>query len=155
MPAVINPNLPILTLAQRYLGVCEVPGRKSNALIEQWINTAASWLDDGVDDVDGGIAWCGCFRGVLGLDSGTGVPKAHYRAINWLAWGKPVDHTRPKLWMPGDTVVTKRSGGNHVTLFVGMNSKPGVINCLGGNQGNKVCVAPIALSDVVGVRRAS
>lgn len=154
--SVINPNLPILTLARHYVGVCEVQGKASNQLIAGWIKKAASWLTDGVSDVDGSIAWCGCFRGELGLATGTGVPKAHYRAANWLMWARPVDHTRPKLWMPGDTVILKRPGGYHVTLWERMHSsKPGVIECLGGNQGNKVCVAPFALADVVGVRRAS
>lgn len=155
MAAVINPNLPILTLATHYLGVCEVPGKGSNQLIVGWIKKAADWLTKDVADVDGSVAWCGCFRGELGLATGTGVPKAHYRAINWLSWGRPVDHTRPKLWMPGDTIVLKRPGGNHVTQFHSMNTKPGVINCLGGNQGNKVSIAPFALADVLGVRRAS
>lgn len=147
-------NERILAVADFYRGVAEVPGPKSNPLIVGWINEAASWLGDDVGDDDSKVAWCGCFRGSVGVITATGVPASHYRARNWLMWGKPIDHKKPAQWMPGDTIITTREGGFHVTLYAGGIGKTHV-NCLGGNQSNKVCIAPIALSTIIGVRRAS
>lgn len=148
-------NERLLAVARCYQGVAEVPGKGSNPQILAWIKEAASWLGDDVGNDDSQVAWCGCFRGSLGLLTGTGVPKAHYRAANWLAWGRPVDVKRPGLWLPGDTIITTRSGGNHVTLLNDKLITRTHANCLGGNQSNKVCVAPIALSTIIGVRRAT
>lgn len=146
-------NERLLDVANFYNGVAEVPGKKSNALILGWIKEAASWLGDDVGNDDSQVAWCGCFRGSVGILTGTGVPAAHYRARNWLNWGKAIDHKKPALWLPGDTIITTRSGGFHVTLYAGGIGKTHV-NCLGGNQSNKVCIAPIALNIIIGVRRA-
>lgn len=142
-------NQRIFQAALKYQGVCEVPGLRSHALIRGWIIEAASWLDGD----DSRTAWCGCFRGAIGLETGTGVPAAHYRAKSWLVWGVPIDHTKPELWQQGDTVIMERSGGFHVTLFDGLTNKA-FGNFLGGNQADKVCIAQYALNRIIGVRRA-
>lgn len=149
MCASVNPNEAILRLAWKYLDVCEVPGPKSNKLIQGWIKQAADWLDGD----DSKTAWCGCFRGALGHETATGCPAAFYRAANWQNWGVPVDVKNASTWLPGDTIIMKRPGGFHVTLFVALKGKAGV-QCLGGNQGDKVCVATYKLSDIIAVRRA-
>lgn len=131
-------------LALRYLGVAETPGSKSNPLIAEMFKTAPSWLDQD----DSKTAWCGIFRGYLGLWSGTGVPKEHYRARKWLEWGKEVALKDARR---GDTVVTSRDGGHHVALFDRIEG--GRVYLLGGNQGNKVSIAPFSPSVVQGVRR--
>lgn len=146
-------NQRLYAAALAHLGVCEVPGPKSNKLIQGWIKQAASWLGDDVGNDDSRVAWCGCFRGSIGLETGTGVPAAHYRAKSWLAWGKVIDHTRPELWLQGDTIIMQRPGGEHVTLFSDLANKA-FVNCLGGNQSDKVCIAPMKRSLIIGVRRA-
>lgn len=148
-------NARLLAVARYYQGVTEVPGPKSNPLIVEWINKAAPWLGDDVGDDDSQVAWCGCFRGELGVLTGTGVPRAHYRARNWLAWGKPVNEKKPGLWLPGDTIITTRAGGHHVTLLDSLVTSKWKAACLGGNQSNKVCVASIDLATIIGVRRAT
>lgn len=130
------------------VGVREVPGLKSNPKIEAWIKEAASWLDRD----DSKTAWCGCFRGHIGLITGTGVPTEHYRAASWAKWGQPVDVKRPDLWQQGDTIVMTRPGGNHVCLFHSI-AKDGRIECLGGNQGDAVSIAPFPLARITHVRR--
>lgn len=142
-------NQRIYAAALKYQGVCEVPGPKSNKLIQGWIKQAASWLDDD----DSKTPWCGCFRGAIGLETGTGVPVAHYRAKSWLDWGLVIDSTKPKTWLQGDTLIMQRPGGYHVTLFSDIANKA-FANCLGGNQADKVCIAPMNLSRIIGVRRA-
>lgn len=146
-------NQRIYAAALQYKGVCEVSGPKSNKLIQSWIKQAASWLGDDVGNDDSRVAWCGCFRGIIGLETGTGVPAAHYRAKNWLAWGKVIDHRKPKLWLQGDTLIFSRPGGQHVTLF-STQTHDGTAWCLGGNQSNKVGIDKLDLSQLLGVRRA-
>jgi uncharacterized protein (TIGR02594 family) len=148
-------NQRIYEEARKYLGICEVAGPKSNKLIQGWIKEAASWLGDDVGDDDSRVAWCGCFRGDLGNGTMTGTPPAYYRAANWIHWGGFIDPSKPKAWLQGDTLIFQRSGGYHVTLFADfVGAGAGRVNCLGGNQSDKVCIAPHDLKSLVGVRRA-
>lgn len=132
----------------KYIGTKEIPGRKANALISQWIKQSAEWLDAD----DSATAWCGCFRGHLGMVTATGVPRAYYRARSWLDWGRAIDHKKPSEWQQGDTVIMSRTGGQHVCLFSALSSKASA-QFLGGNQGDKVSIAEYPLSRVIGVRR--
>jgi uncharacterized protein (TIGR02594 family) len=137
----------IYAAAKRYLGTAETSGSRSTSLIKLWITKAAGWLDPD----DSVTAWCGCFRGAIGYETGTGVPSSHYRAAAWASWGEAVPLDKPELWQQGDTIVMSRPGGNHVTLLdrvVGTRAF-----CLGGNQGDAVSVAPFALSKITAVRR--
>jgi len=149
-----QPQTSLLTTSRRiYLaalnevGVREVPGLKSNPKIQEWIKQAASWLDGD----DSKTAWCGCFRGHLGLITGTGVPKEHYRAASWAKWGVAVDINNPETWQQGDTIVMTRPGGNHVCLFHHFDGTR--VHCLGGNQGDAVSIAPFPLARITHVRR--
>lgn len=135
--------------ASQFLGVSERKGGLSHPLILAWIKQAASWLDPD----DSITAWCGCFRGHVGLLTGTGVPPAHYRAASWAKWGKPVDVTKPETWHQGDTIVMTRPGGNHVCLFHAHGHRG--VECLGGNQSDAVSIATFPLSRVTHVRRLS
>lgn len=133
--------------ALKHIGTREIAGKKSNTQIRTWIKAAATWLD-GDDSV---TAWCGCFRGHLGIITGTGVPPEHYRAAAWAKWGRavPLD---PKQWQQGDTIVMTRPGGNHVCLFHAI-AKGGRIECLGGNQADSVNITAFPLSRITHVRR--
>lgn len=140
----------IYLAALEHLGTREVPGSRSHAQIQQWINEAATWLDQD----DSKTAWCGCFRGHLGIITATGVPREHFRAASWAKWGEAVGLKRPDLWEQGDTIVMTRPGGNHVCLFHGIDPKnAGRIECLGGNQGDAVSIASFPLSRITIVRR--
>lgn len=133
-------------IASRYLGVHEVSGSKSHPLIAGWIKDAAEWLPR--DDSE--TAWCGCFRGHVGMLAGTGVPSEQYRAASWLRWGVGAG-LDPNLWQQGDTVVMKRKGGFHVALFGGLSGREMLL--LGGNQADSVCISEFALGGIVAVRR--
>jgi uncharacterized protein (TIGR02594 family) len=142
----MNTSLILYRHARKDLGMSEVSGPKSHPRIEYAIKTAAKWLD-GDDSV---TAWCGCLRGLWGIETGTGVPKDHFRAINWLNWGVAVDLQEAKQ---GDTVVISRPGGNHVALFDRLEGNR--VFLLGGNQSNSTTIAPFPVARVKGVRRAA
>lgn len=137
----------IYTHALNDLGLAEVDGPASEPRIKLAIQSAAKWLDPD----DSKTAWCGCLRGLWGLETGTGVPKEHYRAASWLKWGRAVPMD-PKLWMQGDTVVLDRKGGKHVGLLSKWTDK--YIWVLGGNQSNSTNVARFDRRLLEGVRRA-
>lgn len=146
----LSTSAKIYAAAEKYLGTKEVPGKGSNPLIKSWIKQAAEWLDGD----DSATAWCGCFRGHLGMQTGTGVVTAHYRAANWAKWGKAVNLQRPDLWQRGDTLVMTRTGGNHVCLYHGPDPKNKArILCLGGNQSDAVTIASFPISRITSVRR--
>jgi len=132
--------------ASKDLGIRETPGKASTPRIKQAIKQAASWLNDD----DSQTPWCGCIRGLWGLETGTGVPKEHYRAASWSKWGKavPLD---PSKWMKGDTVVMGRSGGNHVALVDRVVGDK--VYCLGGNQSDAVTITSFKISGIWAVRR--
>lgn len=138
----------IYLAALEFVGTREVPGPKSNPKITAWIKEAATWLDGN----DSATAWCGCFRGHLGLLTGTGVPREHYRAASWAKWGLAIDARKPSTWQQGDTIVMTRPGGNHVCLFHAID-KAGRIECLGGNQADSVNITAFPLSRITHVRR--
>ena len=137
----------IYTHALNDLDLAEVDGPASEPRIKYAIQAAAKWLDPD----DSKTAWCGCLRGLWGLETGTGVPKEHYRAASWLKWGRAVPMD-PKLWMQGDTVVLDRKGGKHVGLLSKWTDK--YIWVLGGNQSNSTNVARFDRRLLEGVRRA-
>jgi uncharacterized protein (TIGR02594 family) len=133
--------------AKRYLGTRETPGPQSTALIRQWITEAADWLSK--DDSE--TAWCGCFRGAIGIATGTGVPKGHYRAAAWASWGKAVPVHTPSQWQQGDTIIMSRPGGNHVAVLDRVVGKTAFL--LGGNQSDSVNVTRFAIDRITAVRR--
>jgi uncharacterized protein (TIGR02594 family) len=137
----------IYDAAKRYLGTMETPGSASTPLIKLWITCAADWLDKD----DSKTAWCGCFRGAIGVETATGLPKAHYRAASWATWGKPVEVARPELWQRGDTIVMTRPGGNHVCLLDRVSGQYAF--CLGGNQSDAVTISRFPLARITAVRR--
>ena len=130
------------------IGTYEIKGSKHNPVIlamwqlgfqatkqKQWIN-------------DDETAWCGAFTAYCmaraGLDKH--IPKAFYRAKEWASVGTSLN--KPAY---GAIVVFSRSGGGHVGLVVGKDSR-GNIMVLGGNQSNAVNIMPFATSRVLAYR---
>lgn len=132
--------------ALRYLGTKEVPGPASNPLIKSWIKAAADWLDGD----DSKTAWCGCFRGAVGLNTGTGVPAEHFRASAWKTWGSPVKSTEA---VPGDTAILSRRGGKHVALIHKFSPDRRFVYLLGGNQSDSVSIARFDAALIESIRR--
>jgi len=149
MPAnPLTPNARILAAARSFLGLREVPGAASNPQILAMIRQAADWLEPD----DSLTAWCGCFRGHLGLITSTGVPRDHFRAASWATWGRAIDVRQPALWLPGDTLVMSRPGGKHVAVLQEITASRA--RCIGGNQSDAVTSATFPFERIQHVRRA-
>lgn len=129
-----------LVNARRYIGVAEIPGKEENPTIVNWLlKLKAAW---GTEEVP----WCGTFCGVCMSEAGIPLPKHWYRARDWLNWGVKID--APTI---GCVVVYERKGGGHVGFVVGKDQQ-GNLMTLGGNQGDKVSIAPFPMHRVLGYR---
>jgi uncharacterized protein (TIGR02594 family) len=129
-----------LVNARKYIGVAEIPGKDENPVIQRWLRELKSFFNS--EDVP----WCGTFCAAVFRESGLPVAKHWYRARDWLNWGNIL--AEPIL---GCVVVYERSGGGHVGFVVGRDVL-GRIVTLGGNQGNRVSIAPFDAVRVLGYR---
>jgi uncharacterized protein (TIGR02594 family) len=129
-----------LTKARTYLGVIEVPGKQHNPTIIRWLRELRGWWSDDEQP------WCGTFVGAVLRETGIPVAKHWYRARDWLNWGVPMVNP-----VPGCVVVYQRGGGGHVGFVVAEDQR-GRLLTLGGNQGNRVSIAPFDRSRVLGYR---
>lgn len=132
----------MISEAIKLYGTLEVPGGESNSVILKWAQ------EIGVDIVytSDAIPWCGLFIGVVAFRSGKEVVKSPLWAANWLNFGVPVERA-----MLGDVLVFKRSGGNHVGLYIGEDLN--YYHVLGGNQNDRVNIMRIAKTRCIGKRR--
>jgi uncharacterized protein (TIGR02594 family) len=144
----MSPSARLYAHASKDLGLHELPGPASQPRIAQAIRVSADWLNPD----DSKTAWCGCIRGLWGLETGTGVPTAHYRAASWLMWGRIILRSEAQQ---GDTVVLHRTGGYHVALLDHFSCDGKSVWLLGGNQGNAVTVAAYDVAKIEGIRRGS
>lgn len=129
-----------LVYARQFLGLKEIPGTEHNPVIVQWlIQLRAWWRNDE-------SPWCGVYVGAVFANCGYPIAKHWYRARDWLNWG--VSLSFPVV---GCVVVFQRGGGGHVGFVVGEDQNGNVVT-LGGNQGNRVSIAPFERSRVLGYR---
>jgi uncharacterized protein (TIGR02594 family) len=139
-------NARIYAEAIQYLGVVELDGPKTNPLIRSWILQSAKWLDQD----DSKTAWCGCFRGAIGIATATGAPENHFRAASWRQWGIAVDKLENAI--KGDTLIFTRRGGFHVGLYAGLSANGNPL-VLGGNQSDSVSIAEYDKDHLLSIRR--
>jgi uncharacterized protein (TIGR02594 family) len=129
-----------LLSARRHLGLTEIPGKATHPTILRWLRSLRAWW------VDDETPWCGTFVAACFREVNVPLPKHWYRAKGWLEWGIPIQ--APKL---GAVVIFERPGGGHVGFIVGIDQQ-GRLLVLGGNQGNRVSVAPFDITRVIGYR---
>lgn len=122
-------------------GVAEIAGEKHNARILAYHATTTLRAHD--DETP----WCSSFVNYC-IETGGGVGTKSAAALSWSYWGREVD---PRDVIPGDVCVLSRVGGHHVGFVVAVVDA--WVLLLGGNQGNRVSVAPFPLTRVVGFRR--
>lgn len=115
--------------ARSHIGLAEIPGKKHNYAILQWLAKLGAWWRD--DETP----WCGTFVAHCLGAQGIALPKHWYRALAWADWGVAV---APRL---GAVAVFERKGGGHVGFLVGQTATAYAV--LGGNQGNKVSIATL------------
>lgn len=129
-----------LTFARRFIGLKEIPGTENNPIILQWLYKLKAWWRE--DETP----WCGLFVASCLNETGYPIAKNWMRARAWLDWGIKLDF--PTV---GCVVVYERVGGGHVGFVVGRNID-GHLMTLGGNQSNKVSIAPFQTDRVLGYR---
>lgn len=138
-------ELPWIAKAKSHLGLREIPGTKHNPEILRWLKKfgqyngeyRAWWANDEV-------AWCGLFVGMCLGESGRYVVPEWYRAASWKDEKYMTRLDKPAYGAIG---VKSRKGGDHVFFIAGLLSETHVA-ALGGNQGNRVSIIPIAIKDI-------
>ena len=140
-------------VAQRFVGMKEVPGRTSNPAILAMLKLDAAWPEDDA------VPWCSAFVNwvcwILGV-----VRSESLRARSWLLVGRAISLEEARAG--GDVVIFQRGDGaqpgpevieapGHVAFFAGLEEDFVVV--LGGNQSDSVSIARYPRSRVLGVRR--
>lgn len=126
----MQPELPWIAEARKFVGVREVKGPRHNALILGWLKRLGAWWSD--DET----AWCATLCAQVLDTCKLPYPKDWYRAKAYL--DMPVKLDRPAY---GCLVIFDREGGGHVGFVVGQDQH-GNLMVLGGNQGDMVCIRP-------------
>ena len=168
-------NITVLELAERFLGLQEIPGDEDTPLIVGMAQVVkadmrgASGLGAiGRLPADDETPWCSTFMGFLAYLLNLPRPARHIdpvvrglalRARSWLLIGNVVNLEDAQ---PGwDCVIFNRAGGSpdqtvinapgHVALYVAHAGDNVVVR--GGNQGNRVSDHSYPITNVLGVRR--
>ena len=139
-------DLPSWTLAAlRELGQSEVPGSESNPRIVQYLASMGQPKSVRLGDE---TAWCSAFAGFC-LETVGVAHAAKLNARSWLSQGMPLAY--PQLG--AITVLWRESPDSwkgHVGFYFG--SWGDSVLLLGGNQRNRVCIAPYPKKRVLGYR---
>lgn len=142
-------------MAQRFVGVSEVPGSMDNPLVLAMLRLDFNWPTS--DEVPWCSGFCNFVCWLLNL------PRSHsLLARSWLSVGTPIDieEARPAF----DVVVLSRGDGpqpgplnhtapGHVGFFSELNPENDQVMLLSGNQNNKVSYSYYPADRVLGVRR--
>lgn len=126
--------------AEKHIGQKEVKGPSHNPFIVQlWKLIKRGGIKD--DETP----WCASFLG--GCLETVGIPSTRFESA------KSYEKYGTALPSPavGAIATFSRDGGGHVAFVVGQD-KNGNILCLGGNQGDKVCIAAFVSSRVTSYR---
>ncbi|RDE05436.1 TIGR02594 family protein [Sphingomonas aracearum] len=124
-----------LTAARAKLGTREAPGVANSPTIMGWAKRLGVKVLGIVYNADS-VPWCGLFVATCMAEDGITPPPIAVRAKAWATWGAPL--TSAQL-APGAVLVFERSGGGHVGFYVGETAT--AYQVLGGNQGDRVCLA--------------
>jgi uncharacterized protein (TIGR02594 family) len=128
-------------IAKSRIGLKEVPGEKSNPLIEEFYKKV-----DGSKHTDD-VSWCAAFVGACLADAGL-KNSGSLAARSYQKFGDPV--LKPKI---GDIVVFTRGSSwqGHVGFYAG-ETKDAIL-VLGGNQSDQVKIASYPKSRLIATRR--
>lgn len=146
-------NVTAFDLAQRFVGMKEVPGSKDNPFIISFLKLDGDWPEH--DEVP----WCSAFVNYICWL--LRLPRSKSLAArSWLDVGVP--QLASSEWTPNgfDIAVLSRPpnpASGHVGFVATMNIDDdlddGAIWLLGGNQGNAVSVAQFDTDRLLGIRR--
>lgn len=146
-------ELTAFDMAQRFVGIKEIPGNRDNSQILTMLRLDQSWPEN--DEVP----WCSAFMNYIAWL--LRLPRSKdLRARSWLRVGQPVTLEEAE---PGfDVVILKRGDGDqpgpevidaqgHVGLYAGREGDKLLL--LGGNQSDSVCVDGYPTERLLGIRR--
>ena len=147
-----------MKIAARFIGTMEWvmdDGQKvSNPLVQGWIERAGG----GADKSSIATPWCAYFHDAMLLEAGVGAMKSGLARAH-LKWGERVDHDDDETWQVGDSVIFRRlvhghddGVSGHIAFLVEWDDA--TVTVLGGNQGDKVCLAVYRRETILGIRRA-
>lgn len=135
----------MIQLALSQYGIKEIAGEQDNPEIKKYF-TELGFKEDLFKDE---TAWCSAFMNWVAKKNGRKY-SGQLNARSWLDVGAPTPD--PNI---GDVVVLWRqdpqSWKGHVGLYIREDKDTTWI--LGGNQGNRVCIAPYPKKRVLGYRR--
>jgi uncharacterized protein (TIGR02594 family) len=125
-------------------GTVEAPGAKDNPVIMAWAKETGQ-----KGYVHDSVPWCGLAMAVAAKRAGWPYNPGGNAlwALNWATWG---DHA--EIPMLGDVLVFGRTGGGHVTQYVGEDAT--CFHILGGNQTDQVNIVRKPKADLIQARRA-
>ncbi|MFW2829867.1 TIGR02594 family protein [Sphingomonas sp. ID0503] len=132
-----NPEPAWLTAARAKNGTREAAGALNNPAIMGWAKRLGTKVLGIVYNADS-VPWCGLFVATCMAEAGQTPPPVAVRAKAWASWGA---NLREDHLSPGAVLVFERPGGGHVGFYVGEDLTH--YHVLGGNQGDRVCVARI------------
>lgn len=134
-----------LVIAERELGIAEIPGPAANARIAEYLGIVGAGESDETPWCAAFANWCLAKAGVVG----TGKPNAR----SFLDIGESVQLLEAN---PGDIVVFWRGDPKgwtgHVAFFWARRDDD-TIEVLGGNQSNAVSIATYPIRRILGIRR--
>lgn len=146
-------NVTAFDIAQRFIGIKEVPGMESNPMILAMLKLDGDWPEDDK------VPWCSAYMNhicwLLRLPRSKSL-----RARSWLNVGYGIELHEAKLGF--DVVILRRgkepqpgpeiiAAPGHVGFYAG--HQPGIIELLGGNQGDSVSVSRYDAKRILGIRR--
>ena len=127
----------------------EIEGPRSNERIIEYLRST-SYPDALIDANGDSIAWCASFvNWCLAAVGIAGTGKANARS--YLGYGEHMDIEYAR---PGDIAVFERPpnpASGHVAFFERLQGKSVFVT--GGNQKNRVCMAPYPRNRLIAVRR--
>jgi uncharacterized protein (TIGR02594 family) len=142
-------------IAQRFVGIEEADGPTSDPMILAMLKLDAKWVED--DETP----WCSAFANYVAWL--LRLPRSKSLAArSWLTVGIPIplEDALPEndivvLWrglepQPGPDVL---QAPGHVGFFASQERGFGKVWLLGGNQSDRVSIAPFDAGRVLGVRR--
>ena len=139
-------------LAQRFVGIAEVPGQVNNPHIVAMLRLDQSW--PGADEVP----WCSAFVNYIAWLLRLPRSKS-LGARSWLNVGVPISVETAEAGF--DVAILRRGASTvgadvldapgHVGFFAGL--APSRVLLLGGNQGDEVNITAFSVDKVLGVRR--
>ena len=140
-------------LAQRFIGVREIPGTPDNPQVLAMLRLDSAWAQN--DEVP----WCSAFVNYIAWL--LRLPRSKSLAArSWLSVGRPIGLDEAKVGFdvvilsrgrapqPGPEVIAAQG---HVGFFAGRSLDH--FSLLGGNQGDTVSVGQYDVGRVLGVRR--